>query len=149
MDSARLQSSDSNESLKVLVGQDDFVSAWVQNQLKMSGDGFGPAAAMGVVKDNKIIGGCVYFCFRKPSIEMACASTSPHWLSKKILRLIFHYPFNHLGCTRITTTVSLQNKHAQKFNKRLGFVEEGVLREALPEGDATIYGMLKNECRWL
>jgi hypothetical protein len=33
--------------------------------------------------------------------------------------------------------------------KRIGFVEEGRLRQALPHGDLLILGMTRQECRWI
>jgi RimJ/RimL family protein N-acetyltransferase len=54
-----------------------------------------------------------------------------------------------LGVQRVTGYVPASNAAALRFDRHLGFVEEGRLREALPGGeDVIVLGMLKRECRW-
>ena len=114
----------------------------------MYGD-FGNCTGVGIVQDNTLLAGVVYYAYRHPNIEMSIASVSPKWCTRSVLRHLFNYPFNQLGCERITVFVDADNQAVQKFDERLGFVREGVLRKAHPRGDAIIYGMLKSECRWI
>lgn len=73
-----------------------------------------------------------------------------HWLSRTALRVFFYFPFVELDLRRITTLVARKNRKARTLNEKLGFVQEGCLRHAVPNGDHFIvYGMLKKECRWL
>lgn len=131
-----------------MYGYDAEVSEWVRNELAMTAS-FGDCAAIGVVCNNKLIAGVVYFCYRHPSIEMAVAATSPRWANKRTLKAFFDYPFNQLKCHRVTVLVDSDNMDVRRFDERLGFIREGTLREANPNGDAEIYGMLKHECRWI
>lgn len=111
--------------------------------------GFGDCTAIGVVRGGEIIAGIVYYCYRHPNIEMAIAATDPAWCTRKVLKYGFDYPFNQLGCNRITVLVDSENQPVRAFDERLGFVHEGTLRQAHPNGDAEVYGMLKSECRWI
>ena len=124
------------------------MAEWVKNELGMA-TGFGQCTAIGVVHEDKLIAGVVYFCYRHPNIEMAVAAISPKWATKRTLKVLFNYPFNQLKCNRVTVLVDSDNSEVRKFDERLGFVREGTLREANPTGDAEIYGMLKSECRWI
>jgi len=73
-----------------------------------------------------------------------------HWLSRTALAVFFGYPFQDLGVRRVTGLVAKRNKKARNLNEKLGFVQEGCLRQALFNGDSyIIYGMLRDECRWL
>jgi RimJ/RimL family protein N-acetyltransferase len=39
---------------------------------------------------------------------------------------------------------------ARKFDEHVGFIQEGVIRQAFEDGeDAILYGMLKSECKWI
>ncbi len=134
-------------SLDLLLGYDDEVSQWVANQLGITR--FVEYSAIGVISNNTILAGIVFYNYRHPNIEASIASINPRWCSRKILKLVFDYPFNQLGCTRVTVHVDSNNKIVQKFDERLGFVHEGTMRKAHGDTDAEIYGMLKSECRWI
>jgi RimJ/RimL family protein N-acetyltransferase len=103
-------------------------------------------AAVG--SDGSLLGAVLYTNFRDQSIEMTSAGT-PGWLTRTHLREFFGYPFNQLGVRRVTGIVHRKNKHARNINERLGFKLEGVCRHGFKDGDAMIYGMLKQECRWI
>lgn len=82
-------------------------------------------------------------------IEMSGAGTHPRWLTKNLLLFGFGYVFGQLGCKRMNTVTPASNVKARRVDEKLGFVQEGRIREALPDGDdLIIYGMLKSECKW-
>jgi RimJ/RimL family protein N-acetyltransferase len=103
-------------------------------------------AAVG--SDGSLLGAVLYTNFRDQSIEMTSAG-EPGWLSRGNLRAFFSYPFGQLQVRRVTGIVHRKNKHARNINERLGFKLEGVCRHGFKDGDAMIYGMLKQECRWI
>lgn len=144
----RLQAGAGHSAVSLLLGYDREVAEWVRQQLRMSG-GFGECVAMGIVADDQLIAGVVYHNWRPPGIEMSIASLNPRWCNRRILYHLFNYPFNQLGVARITGLVDSSNKSARDFDERLGFVHEGTLRKAHPNDDAEIYGMLREECRWI
>lgn len=148
MGSHGLQTGAGHSAVRLLLGYDREIAEWVRGQLDMSG-GFGDCSAIGIVKDDKLVAGVVYYNHRPPGIEMAIASTTPKWCTRKILFHLFDYPFNQLGVRRITALVDSTNQPVRAFDERLGFVHEGTLRQGHPNDDAEIYGMLKSECRWI
>lgn len=130
------------------MGYDEEITEWVVTQLGMSGS-FGDCATMGFVKDGKLIGGIVFHDFRRPSMEVSLATISKHWCNRRILRTCFSYPFNQMKVKRLTAMVWEGNTKSIKLIEGLGFKKEGYLREGLPLGNAYIYGMLKDECKWI
>ena len=78
------------------------------------------------------------------------AAGTGNWLTRHTLALIFGYPFQDLEVRRMTALVARKNKASRTLCERLGFVLEGRMRRACENGDHMIvYGMLKDECRWL
>lgn len=63
-----------------------------------------------------------------------------------IFNTTFDYAFNTLGARRVTGLVKSDNKAACTFDEHIGFVLEGRMRDAFPDGtDCLIYGLLKSE----
>lgn len=71
------------------------------------------------------------------------------FLRKSFLRACARYVFLQLGCDRITGRIPANRPQAITLGERLGFRHEGTLRRAHQGTDILIYGMLKEECRWL
>ena len=125
------------------------VSDWVLRQIKYI-DCFDENVAIGAIVDGKLVAGAVFDNYR-PNSRSICASIAINGaLNKAILREFFSYPFTTSQCGRITTYVDDRNTKAIEFNRRLGFVKEGIMRQASTDGhNIIIFGMLLNECRWI
>ena len=81
-----------------------------------------------------------------PNVMLSWAATSPRWMTREVLRIVFDWAFNQLKCGRITGLVEKPNKHARRLNEKLGMKLEGVLRKASPKGkDLFVFGMLREE----
>ena len=133
---------------KVIYGQDERVTNWVAE--RVNEDDFGPATAIGLEKDGGLVAGVVFNMYNGPGICMHVAGTGKEWLTRDFLYRCFAYPFIQLECNRVTGLVRVDNMLAQKFDEHLGFVREGVIRRGASDGtDFILYGMLKEECRWL
>ena len=131
-----------------MVGRDKAVAAWVA--IKLAIEDFGPYTAIGVIDGEWLIAGVVYNNYREANIEMTIASISPRWCASRILRGLFWYPFGQIGCHRVTAVTEHTNQPVREFIRRLGFIEEGVMRRSYLNGnDAVIHGMLREECRWI
>jgi RimJ/RimL family protein N-acetyltransferase len=137
-----------SEATRIIVGHDVAVAEWVRQRLERVHD-WGPCQAIGVARGDELITGIVYNNLIWPSIEASIASTDPGWCSRRNLAAIFAYPFRQLGCRRLGALTEATNQPVRAFLCRLGFREEGLCRQALPSGDAVIYGMTPEECRWL
>ena len=135
--------------LNMIFGDD--VVEWVQMQ--MPGQlGFDKPFGVGLLKQGQLVCAVVYDNYR-PQVKSICASiaiSDPAALNRKFIRSIFQYPFNELGCNRITCMIETNNVKSIKLCSRLGFEREGELRQASINGNNLyIYGMLRTECRWL
>jgi RimJ/RimL family protein N-acetyltransferase len=134
---------------KVIYGEDQRVIDWVGPRIDE--DDFGKSVGIGLEENGELIAGVVFNLYTGPSICMhVAAEPGKRWLTKDFLFRCFAYPFLQLQCNRITGLVRVDNLVAQKFDEQLGFKREGILRKAATDGtDFILYGMLKEECRWL
>lgn len=136
----------------ILMGHKERVAAWVLERIPGMhvDDGLGYEAHGILDSSGELVAGVVFNRFTGTDISMHVAAEHGRlWATPRVLRFIFGYPFNQLKCRRVTGFVSAQNAHTLDFDLRIGFKKEGVLRDATPEGDMTIIGMTRNECRWL
>lgn len=128
-----------------------FISQWVSRRIP--GDDEFPlnTANVGLIKNGKLVAGVVYTMDMGNGCMMSVASDgSRAWLNKDFLRAAFWYPFVKMDYTRVTGLVRTDNVDAQRFDEHLGFKREGLLRKGDDDGtDLIIYGMLKEECRWI
>ncbi len=106
--------------------------------------------SFGVIRGAELVAIIVFSEFRPPNIEATIWSSTPRWASPAVLRAVMQYAFQTLGCKRITATTRATNQPAREFLCRLGFRQEGVHPDALPDGDAVSYGLLRiDAARWL
>jgi Acetyltransferases, including N-acetylases of ribosomal proteins len=107
-------------------------------------------ALMVLNSKNDFVAGVVVANFRSAGCEISCASeTSAAW-RPQVMRAVFSYIFDQLGCVRVTAITTKSNKRAREFLERLGFVLEGNLRRGYDgRRDALLYGLLRDECRFL
>ncbi len=123
------------------------VCRWIESQLHVD---LGECAAIGVVQDEALIAAVAFNNYQPHMIEASVVATTPRWCSRRVLAAVFAYPFRQLGVRRVQATTARRNKRARKFIERLGFKYEGIARKGWPRGgDAAVYSMLNNECRWL
>lgn len=71
------------------------------------------------------------------------------FLTRQFLRGCARYVFDQLGCDRVTGRLPADRPAGKVIAERTGFVHEGTLRRGHNGTDILIYGMLKEECRWL
>lgn len=132
--------------MRLLFGSDDYICQWVAVR---TGASITNGKAIGVIDGDRLIGAVAYSNWRGCDVEMLCAAESKKWMSRGNLRAFFHYPFEQLGCLRVTAIVDKKNKKSRRFVEKVGFKLEGVHPRALEGRDACSYGMLKRHCKWL
>ena len=92
----------------------------------------------------------LYGDYTRFDLRMHIASVDQTWCQRGILRGCFSYPFNQLRVRRVTALVPKKNKHARRFNERLGFVHEGTHPQSMADGGAMCsYGMVREKCKWI
>lgn len=93
----------------------------------------------------------VYSRFSKRNCELTIATDgSKRWATKKSLRAIFATPFVQWNLRRVTFVARADNLASRDMLLRLGAVEEGRIRKTFDgDVDGVVFGMLKEECRWI
>jgi len=90
---------------------------------------------------------CVLHTFIKPDYH-------GKWLNDELCTIVFGHIFNTLGCRRVSGfCIPGESDRAGKALEHIGFKQEGLHRKsALTDNgyrDLKIFGMLREECRWL
>lgn len=90
---------------------------------------------------------CVLHTFIRPDYH-------GKWLNDELCTIVFGHIFNTLDCRRVTGfCIPGESDRAGYALEHIGFIQEGLQRQcALTDNgyrDVKIYGMLKEECRWL
>ena len=137
----------------LLIGADEMVAEMVRQHTPVSHVrefGFGPCVAFGIVRSGRLIGGVVFNNYRGHDIHVSVAFNGRGRVLPGDVRALCDYPFGQLGCKRVTAITGKKNKRARKILERIGFTLEGVARRGL-DGfeDAMIFGLLRENCKWL
>lgn len=133
---------------ELIYGENERLVAWAEGVIGCS---FRPdAQAIGCESNGDVVCVAVFDGFSECDCNIHIASNgSQSWLTRKFLCAAFAYPFVQLGLRRVTGLVPASNKKALKFDYHLGFVFEGRCRNALPNDDIIILGMLREECPFI
>jgi len=100
--------------------------------------------------DDGLMAVLVYNALDEGNCGISIATSSPKWCTKSALKVIFGFPFIQLGLNRVTATIRESNEKSLSLVQRLGFIPEGEMKQYYENGEsAMIYGMLKDDCRWL
>jgi len=128
----------------------DELVAWAEQRIR--GHNFrDDAVAIGHERDGIIVGVAVFDTFSPNACLVGLASDgSRRWMTRAFAVRAMSYPFVQCGFRHIGCIVSSRNEASLRFTRGFGWTQEGVLREAGPEGeDMIMFGMLRRECRWL
>ena len=127
------------------------VSAWIAERIPGFEYGSTPYECIGLANSlGFLIAGVLFENYTHPDIHIHSVVLNKQALSREFIGEVFRYAFKQLECERITAPVPARNAAARAFDEHLGFVHEGTMRRKLPNGDdLIIYGMLREECRWL
>jgi RimJ/RimL family protein N-acetyltransferase len=136
---------------KLVPNDDKRVAEWVAARIPVFEFGSSPYTAIGWANQGGLlVAGVIYQNYIKTNIEVHIATVGRRWASREYLGEIVRYPFDQLGCERMTALVPAKNARSQHFCEHFGFTWEGRMRRILADGDDLIvYGMLREECRWL
>lgn len=81
-------------------------------------------------------------------VEMHYAG-EPGFFTRRFMRGLAQYVFLQLGCDRVTGRIPADRPKGAEIARRAGWTHEGTLRRGHQGTDILIFGMLKEECRWL
>jgi len=133
----------------VTTDHQDILGQWAKDRIPYC-DHWGNYTAIGLIDEVQILAVVIYNDFHEAGCAIHIAgSPGRRWLTKDLLFAAFDYPFNQLKFRRLTGYVASKNLEAQRLDEHLGFKREGYLRHMLPDDDVILYGMLREECRFL
>lgn len=86
--------------------------------------------SMAVIEDGELIAGTLYHNWHPDAgiIELSSASLSKRWLTRPVIRAMFHLPFDRLGCQLVVLRVSERNKVMCGIARSFGFTEVHIPR---------------------
>ena len=132
----------------LLYGHDELVAEWVQG--KCGGDKIAElSVAIGYFVRGEIAAGVMFYCYRRPDIQVALAVKQPTVFTfgfARAFREVLLYPMRHMGCTRITAEIELSNERSWRQAAGWGFEIEGRKRKAAADGgDVLVLGLLSGK----
>lgn len=139
----------------LLLNADEFVANYVRVNLGPEvRAAFRDYTAIGIIRRDEFCGGVVYHNFYSMphgnAVEVSIACSDAGWALPQTLRALFSYPFEQLGCVRMTAIAAKSNTRSRKLIEGLGFKREGSHPRAIDgKEDAISYGLLKEHCRWI
>jgi len=105
----------------------------------------------GIEKDGILQAGVMYdgYTGENGSISMHWRVDNPKALTRFFYGVAFDYPFNVAKVKRVNGLVDSTNTHAIRVDEKLGFKCEARLADYFPKGDALVFRMYRNECKFL
>lgn len=105
----------------------DAVQRFVERNILPPGSpGFGAAYGIGFATETEgFVAGVVFHNWDPPTgvVELSAFATRHDWLNRDRLRMIYDYPFDHLGCRLAVARHSEHNKEARRIWRALGASE--------------------------
>jgi RimJ/RimL family protein N-acetyltransferase len=105
------------------------------------------ANAIGLKRNDELIAGVIYENWNHQSIW--CHFAIEGQLTPAYLAAIFDYPYNICQVEKIICPVGSDNEQSIKVVKKMGFTEEGRIKEGRPHGDIVFYTLHRDNCRFL
>lgn len=134
---------------RLVLGHDDQIGQWVAER---TGGTYAPGSGktLALAEDDRLIAAVLYESYNGASIQThIAAEPGANWLTRRFLWVIFDYPFVQLNCNLIVSVVASSNSVSRRFVEHLGFEIQATLKDAHPDGDLVIYGLYKQNCKWL
>ena len=135
---------------RVLFGADDLVIRWASRAIPDFIPSPG-AKALGVVHQGNLVAGVIYERFNGVHMEVSItARKGVLWARPAVLRHLFGYPFNQMGCVAISALVPMSNLWSLSLATNLGFEPEAYVKFAAPDGSPmVVLKMFRENCRWI
>jgi len=135
---------------KIHSGPERHIARWVEDRIGIPHETFKTFNSLWFEDDRGVKVALIYNNFDHPSICIhVAARPGALWCRPEILHHIFYYPFQQLDCRLLLAPVRESNMASRKTVEALGFSLDGRLRKMDDEKDVLLYGMLREECRWV
>jgi RimJ/RimL family protein N-acetyltransferase len=106
--------------------------------------------AIGMKRDGRLVAGVLYESWSPNACWMHIAGEGENWLNRSLLFHMFDYPFRQVGVKKIFAYIDASNAPCLRFVEHIGLTRDATLEGAGTDGgDAHIYSMKKERCRFL
>lgn len=95
------------------------------------------------------IGCIVYSHITDKNLEMAVVTPHGRGLNLEFMYRMFAYPFLQLRLPHVSTIADEANEASIRLTLHAGFQIEGRMRRIHNGRDGIIFGMCRDECRWI
>jgi RimJ/RimL family protein N-acetyltransferase len=114
--------------MELIYGHDAAVAAWAASHFPFPADVPSDVVSIGVAEEGQLIGAACFTDYRRDlqGIEISVVAVTPRAIQRPVLRAVFGYPFDQLGCRWVAMHTPIENEAAIKLAKGVGFVQRGV-----------------------
>ena len=122
---------------------------WIKPRADVHINDIANSSYIGFVENNKIIGAVLFTNYDGNNIYIHVAFDTPKCVNKKTIKLMFDYIYNQIKCKRATAQCDDTNARIKKLVEGVGFIREGTMRNMAGKNNLAVYGMLREECKWV
>lgn len=90
----------------------------------------GDTALLSVAPSGDLVGAAIFQNYNADAgtIEISAAASSPRWLSRRVLREMFSYPFDQLGCQAVVLRCDPASRRLDRILTAYGFNRHDIPR---------------------
>lgn len=106
------------------------IAAFVSSHVPGCERGWENFTTLGLIDGDRLVAGVVFHNYAPEAgvIELSSAATSRRWLTRPMLKSMFGYPFDQLGCQMVVLRVSERNVVMIEIAERFGFTSYRIPR---------------------
>lgn len=105
------------------------------------GHSFGPCRAIAIVEGDKLAAGLIYHNYDPDAgvVEISAAAWVSGWLTRYVLKVMYDYPFNSVGCQAVVQRVSDEDTAQHRMLKVYGHERYRIPRLRGPNAAENIF----------
>jgi RimJ/RimL family protein N-acetyltransferase len=129
--------------------KNDAIAGFVAAHIDGCERGFADFTTLGVTEEGRLVAGVVYHNYSPEAgvIELSAAATSKRWLTRPVLKAMFDYAFDEIGCQLAVLRVSEENAGMVGIARRFGFTSHRIPRLRGREEAEIIFTLTDNDWR--
>ncbi|MCA1405418.1 GNAT family N-acetyltransferase [Ensifer sp. IC3342] len=129
--------------------KNDAIAGFVAAHIDGGERGFADFTTLGVTEEGRLVAGVVYHNYSPEAgvIELSAAATSKRWLTRPVLKAMFGYPFDEIGCQMAVLRVSEESRGMVDIARRFGFTSHRIPRLRGREEAEIIFTLTDNDWR--
>ncbi|MEM8971354.1 MAG: GNAT family protein [Pseudomonadota bacterium] len=134
----------------VVFGADEEITLWVSKRIP----GFEikeDARALGIIKDNELVAGCVYDGYNGVHCQGSIAAVEgSRWADRRTMFALFFYPFVTLNCKAVSACAASTNLPSLNLLTKMGFQPEALVKYAAHDASTlVVMKMYRENCKWI